>query len=86
MRKIPSRMSFCSLKRYPRSALLRFVVNEGKIQVDEKQILPGRGAYLLLEEIPAALQKKAFNKALKRSLSKEEEEAIKDFYERHVKA
>jgi len=79
-------MSFGSLKRYPRSALIRFVVREGRLQVDEKQILPGRGAYLLLEEIPTALQKKAFCKAFKRSLSQEEEEAIKDFYERHVKA
>jgi predicted RNA-binding protein YlxR (DUF448 family) len=86
MRSISSRMSFCSLKRFPKASLLRFVQVDSRVVYDEKQNLKGRGAYLLAEEIPLALKKNAFAKVFKKSLSKEEMEAIQEVYERYRKA
>ena len=80
MQRNNERTSFLSGQKGPRGEMLRFVVYDAHLQIDEKGNLPGRGAYLFRQEIPAALVKKAFNRLLKRALSESEEEAIKKAY------
>lgn len=86
MRRENTRRSFLSGKPYPRKMLIRFALENGKIVVDEKNAILSRGAYLLLEEIPLALAKNSFAKAFKKNLTNEEEEAIKNYYDKRKKA
>ncbi|MFS0852371.1 YlxR family protein [Microbacterium sp. 179-I 3D4 NHS] len=53
--------------RAPRSALLRVVSQNGVLIVDERAVLPGRGAWLhpTQECMEAALRRRAFGRALR---------------------
>ncbi len=56
----------CRAKR-PKAALVRFVADEGRLALDARQKLPGRGAYLCRDEkcARAASKSKALTRALK---------------------
>lgn len=53
--------------RAPRSALLRVVSQNGILIVDERAVLPGRGAWMhpSQECMAAALRRRAFGRALR---------------------
>ena len=61
-----------------KSALLRFVVRDGKIVPDAAARLPGRGFYLDPDEacFRKALKRKAFQRILKREFNDEAAEAL----------
>jgi predicted RNA-binding protein YlxR (DUF448 family) len=80
MRRVNERSSFLSRKKHPRSSLVRFVVIEGKITLDPTNSLRGRGAYLLKSEILEALDKHAFERTFKKSLTEQEKEEIQKGY------
>ncbi|AYG04467.1 YlxR family protein [Gryllotalpicola protaetiae] len=63
----PVRTCIGCRSRAPRSSLLRVVVQESVIVVDESATLPGRGAWLhpSPECVKKALQRKAFGRALR---------------------
>jgi len=77
MQILNAREDFLTRALHPKKALLRFVLVKGELVLDEAQILKGRGFYLEKSEIPEALAKKAFNRALHRALSEKEEEALR---------
>jgi predicted RNA-binding protein YlxR (DUF448 family) len=81
MQKLNDRTSFYSRKRFPRQNSLRFVRVEGKVVLDVSGHQPGRGAYLLKEEVPLVLKEHAFGRAFRCAVSPLEEEAIKKAYE-----
>jgi predicted RNA-binding protein YlxR (DUF448 family) len=62
--------------RADRSSLLRVVSRESQLVVDEKAILPGRGAWIhpRRECYELALKKRAFGRALKVSVSLDTQE------------
>lgn len=78
MQRSNSRTSFVSRKKAPRASFVRFIVKDAKLQLSPSG--EGRGYYVLKDEIPAALQKKAFDRLVHRSLLTEEEELIKNAY------
>ena len=53
--------------RAPRSALLRVVVRDGALVVDERAVLPGRGAWVHDTQacVTTALRRRAFGRALR---------------------
>jgi uncharacterized protein len=53
--------------RAPRSALLRVVSQNGILIIDERAVLPGRGAWMhpTQECMEAALRRRAFGRALR---------------------
>jgi predicted RNA-binding protein YlxR (DUF448 family) len=81
MQHLNERTSFYSHQRFPRQNGLRFVRKEGKVVLDSTGTLPGRGAYLLKEEVPLALEEHAFSRAFHCAVSPLEEEEIKKAYE-----
>jgi predicted RNA-binding protein YlxR (DUF448 family) len=81
MQKLNDRTSFYSHKRFPRQNGLRFAKKEGQLVLDVSGHYPGRGAYLLKEEVPLVLEKHAFARAFHGPVSALEEEAIKKAYE-----
>lgn len=80
MQRLNDRTSFYSRQRFPRQNGLRFVLQEGKVVLDTLGNLPGRGAYLLKEEVPLVLSKHAFARAFHTTVSPLEEEEIKKAY------
>ncbi|WP_307461997.1 YlxR family protein [Microbacterium sp. SORGH_AS_0505] len=55
--------------RAPRSSLLRIVARDGALVIDEKAVLPGRGAWVHDTDrcVSTALQRRAFGRALRAS-------------------
>jgi uncharacterized protein len=53
--------------RAPRSSLVRFVARDSELVVDEKAVLPGRGAWLhpTLDCFHTAIKRRAFGRALR---------------------
>jgi predicted RNA-binding protein YlxR (DUF448 family) len=64
---VPVRTCVGCRVRAPRSALLRVVCQNGVLIVDERAVLPGRGAWLhpTQECMEAALRRRAFGRALR---------------------
>jgi len=81
MQKHNDRTSFYSHKRFPRQNGLRFLRVDAKVVLDVLGHQPGRGAYLLKEEVPFVLKEHAFGRAFHCAVSPFEEEAIKKAYE-----
>ncbi|MBL3688819.1 YlxR family protein [Leucobacter chromiireducens] len=56
-------------KRAPRTELLRVVVHEGRLCVDDRAVLPGRGAWVhpLAQCLDQAVKRGAFPRALRAS-------------------
>jgi len=81
MQRVNERTSFYSRQRFPRQNGFRFVLKEGKVVLDPLGNIPGRGAYLLKEEVSLVLAKHAFSRAFHCAVSPLEEEAIKKAYE-----
>ena len=73
MKLTPTRMDIASRKTYPKDRLLRFVVIDGTLLLDEKHVLPGRGCYLLKskEALATAVKKNLFTRHLHASPSNE---------------
>ncbi len=71
MKRESVRKDIASSSRFPKKAMRRYVVVEGKLVYDREQKLPGRGHYLAFgsDEAEAA---KRFRKILGRELSEEE--------------
>ncbi|MBS0025189.1 YlxR family protein [Microbacterium paraoxydans] len=63
----PVRMCVGCRTRAPRSALLRVVSQNNTLVLDERAVLPGRGAWLhpTQECMDAALRRRAFGRALR---------------------
>ncbi|WP_082886060.1 YlxR family protein [Microbacterium oleivorans] len=55
--------------RAPRSSLLRIVARDGVLVIDEKAVLPGRGAWVHDTDtcVMTALKRRAFGRALRAS-------------------
>ncbi|MCO7204457.1 YlxR family protein [Microbacterium sp. CnD16-F] len=55
--------------RAPRSSLLRIVARDGALVIDEKAVLPGRGAWVHDTDtcVTTALKRRAFGRALRAS-------------------
>ncbi|MDT3330698.1 MULTISPECIES: YlxR family protein [Microbacterium] len=55
--------------RAPRSSLLRIVARDGALVIDEKAVLPGRGAWVHDTDrcVSTALKRRAFGRALRAS-------------------
>ncbi|TDL44120.1 YlxR family protein [Microbacterium oleivorans] len=53
--------------RAPRSSLLRIVARDAALVIDEKAVLPGRGAWVHATDrcVSTALQRRAFGRALR---------------------
>ena len=67
----PVRTCIGCRSRAPRSTLLRVVVSEAGLQLDESATLPGRGAWLhpTLACVEKAEKRRAFHRALRTSAS-----------------
>ncbi|ROS62081.1 hypothetical protein EDF38_1183 [Frigoribacterium sp. PhB160] len=63
----PVRTCIGSRARAPRSSLVRIVVRDGRLVVDETASLPGRGAWLTpsLEAFESAVKRRAFRRAFR---------------------
>ncbi len=76
MQILNTREDLLSRAKGPKKEMLRFVIAKGHLVFDKTQKMPGRGFYLKKSELQEALAKKAFNRALHRALTAEEEEAL----------
>ena len=76
MRIVNDRTDIVSRKRFPRETLLRLVIKDDKLILDEGKTLKGRGVYLKKGSGKDAIKKRAFNHFLHRPLSLEEEELL----------
>ena len=76
MKKVNDRTDIVSRKRFPRETLLRLVIKDDKLILDEEKTLKGRGVYLKKGSGKDAIKKRAFNHFLHRPLSLEEEELL----------
>jgi predicted RNA-binding protein YlxR (DUF448 family) len=85
MQQENKRTSFYSRSTFQKGEGVRFVLFQGHLVLDETQTLPGRGAYLLAEEIPLVLQAHAWGRAFHTSVTTLEEETIKKAYESRKK-
>jgi predicted RNA-binding protein YlxR (DUF448 family) len=81
MIKTAERTSFYSHKKAARESLVRFVMKDHSLVLDAKKSLPGRGAYLLPEEVSKVLECHLYSHAFHQSVSLLEEEQIKKAYE-----
>lgn len=71
-----TRMDILSRKTYSREELIRFVIKDNNIVIDNDNSLPGRGVYLLKGNGKEAIRKKIFNPFLHRPLNEKEEETL----------
>lgn len=80
MKANPTRMDIVSRKTYPKDSLLRFVVVDGNIVLDEHHVLPGRGCYLLKSKdaLRLALKKNLFARHLHASPSQDLIQALEE--------
>lgn len=76
MKVVNNRMDILSRKSYPREELLRFVILDNTLTLDDKANKPGRGVYLLKGKGKEAVRKKVFNSFLHRPLNEKEEEML----------
>ena len=76
MKIVNDRTDIVSRKRFPRETLLRLVIKDDKLILDEGKTLKGRGVYLKKGSGKDAIKKRAFNHFLHRPLSLEEEELL----------
>lgn len=70
------RTDIVSRKPYPRETLIRLVIEDGKLILDERKTLKGRGVYLKKGSGKDAIKKGCLNRCLHRPISKEEEELL----------
>lgn len=76
MKIINDRTDIVSRERFPRETLLRLVIRDDKIILDEGKTLKGRGVYLKKGSGKDAIKKGSLNRYLHRPISKEEEELL----------
>jgi len=67
---IPIRMCVACRERKEKKELLR-IIYDGKLQIDAKQTMPGRGAYICPNEkcVQEACKKRRFDRAFRCSIS-----------------
>ena len=80
MKQEPNRMDISTRQVYPKMDLLRFVVKDGEIVLDETQSMPGRGAYLYKSKasLEIALKKNLFQRIFHLAPSTELIELLKE--------
>ena len=71
-----TRMDILSRKPYPREELIRFVIKDNNLVIDNDKKLPGRGVYMKKGNGKDAIRKKTFNSFLHRPLNKDEKELL----------
>lgn len=76
MKIINDRTDIVSRKRFPRETLLRLVIKDEKLILDEEKTLKGRGVYLKKGSGKDAIKKGSLSRYLHRPISKEEEELL----------
>jgi predicted RNA-binding protein YlxR (DUF448 family) len=76
MKIVNDRTDIVSRKRFPRETLLRLVIKDDKLILDEEKTLKGRGVYLKKGSGKDAIKKGSLNRYLHRPISKEEEELL----------
>ena len=76
MKKVNDRTDIVSRKRFPRETLLRLVIKDERLILDEEKTLKGRGVYLEKGSGKDAIKKGSLNRYLHRPISKEEEELL----------
>lgn len=80
MKQQPNRMDIATRKVYPKADLLRFVISNGEIVLDECHSMSGRGCYLYKSQasLEIALKKNLFQRIFHLAPSTELVEAIKE--------
>lgn len=76
MKTVNDRTDIVSRKRSPRETLIRLVIKDDKLILDEEKTLKGRGVYLKKGSGEDAIKKASLNRYLHRPISKEEEELL----------
>ena len=76
MKIVNDRTDIVSRKSFPRETLLRLVIKDDKLILDEEKTLKGRGVYLKKGSGKDAIKKASLNRYLHRPISKEEEELL----------
>ncbi|WP_083943535.1 RNase P modulator RnpM [Caldicellulosiruptor naganoensis] len=84
---IPHRKCVGCQKIKPKSQLLRIAKNDKGIFIDEKQKLPGRGAYLCKNEecLQLAKKKKGLDRSLKATIPREFYDLLDKFFAENYK-
>ena len=80
MKRENDRTDIATYQRFPKSSLLRFVVEEGRLSLDRNGDKPGRGYYIKKdrESLEIAIKKKAFQRILHHPLDEEELALLKE--------
>jgi len=84
MKNIKLRTCVGCRKIKEKTSLLRIAKPETHLIIDEDQKLPGRGVYLCKEKLTCfeeALKRKAIERSLKKEISEEDKELIRNFYQ-----
>ncbi|AZT90187.1 YlxR family protein [Caldicellulosiruptor changbaiensis] len=84
---VPHRKCVGCQKIRPKYQLLRIAKNNEGIFIDEKQRLPGRGAYLCKNEecLHLAMKKKGLERSLKVAIPKEFYDVVERFFAENFK-